>query len=171
MYAAYSKHTERRAQAILAERRRIQNERIRLEQDKAAEAKLAVERAKREAWEAEARVLEEYRENAALIRVEREEVRLEAKLPYRPTYKELERRTCKLFKVTPSELKSQRRHKDISFARHFLMYWTARLTSLSLPQIGRMLGNRDHTTILHGKNVYPIKRAKMKKGRHLRVVR
>lgn len=42
------------------------------------------------------------------------------------------------------------RNKHIVRWRHVLMYLAHRLTGYSLPQIGRLLGNRDHTTILHG---------------------
>lgn len=82
------------------------------------------------------------------------------------TFQRVEARACKLFRLKRLELYSSRRHKDIALARHFVMYWACRLTTLSLPQIGRLMGGRDHTTILHGKEAYVAKRAKM--GRYLR---
>lgn len=85
---------------------------------------------------------------------------------YRHTFKEIERRACKLFKLTPKDLQSSRRNREVCFARQFVMYWTARLCGYSYPQIGRLLGKRDHTTILHGAKIYPEKRAYM--GRNLR---
>jgi chromosomal replication initiation ATPase DnaA len=88
---------------------------------------------------------------------------------FRHTYREIERRACKVFKVTISEIRSNRRSRGIVFARQFIMYWSTRLTKLSLPQIGRLMGGRDHTTILHGKNIYRDKRAYM--GRNLRIAR
>lgn len=78
-------------------------------------------------------------------------------------------RVCTVFGVTVSELKSSRQGPEIAFARHAVCYWACRRTSMSLPQIGRLLGNRDHSTIHHGRNVYPQKRAKM--GRALRKLR
>ena len=42
------------------------------------------------------------------------------------------------------------RNKLVVRWRHILMYLAHRFTGYSFPQIGRMLGNRDHTTILHG---------------------
>lgn len=89
--------------------------------------------------------------------------------PYAITFAEIERRALKVFDIARSELRSPRNHADIAFARHFVMYWAARLTSLSMPQIGRLMGGKDHTTVLHGRNVYPAKRAKM--GRYLRAAR
>lgn len=91
------------------------------------------------------------------------------RVPYRHSYAVIERRACRVFRLTKVELLSKRRHRDVAFARQFIMYWACRLTIRSLPEIGRLMGGRDHTTCLHGKRVYPQKRAKM--GRHLRQVR
>ena len=88
---------------------------------------------------------------------------------FRHTYREIERRACRVFKVSVSEIRSNRRSRPIVFARQFVMYWAVRLTRLSLPQIGRLMGGRDHTTCLHGKREYPKKRAQM--GRYLREAR
>lgn len=87
---------------------------------------------------------------------------------YRINYREIERRICKALKVTPSEIASERRHRHIVLARQAIAYWAARLTVRSLPEIGRLMGGFDHTTILHGKRAYPAKRAAM--GRTLRPV-
>lgn len=51
--------------------------------------------------------------------------------------------------VTVLELKSPRREKRITLARHEACYRLKNETSLSLPQIGKLLGGRDHTTVLH----------------------
>ena len=87
--------------------------------------------------------------------------------PHR-SFRHLEAITCRLFKVTRHELRSDRRNRKIVLARQFLVYWTCRWTKLSLPQIGRLM-QRDHTTVLSSRNVYPQKRAKM--GRCVRVCR
>lgn len=76
---------------------------------------------------------------------------------------------CRVLKVTRNELMSNRRNKRVVFARQAIMYWSMRLSKLSSPEIGRRLGGLDHTTILHGKEAYPAKRAAM--GRHLREAR
>ena len=44
------------------------------------------------------------------------------------------------------------RKKDIALARQMCMYLLCIETDLSLGQIGSLLGNRDHTTILHGRD-------------------
>lgn len=94
--------------------------------------------------------------------------KLGEKISPRMTYAEIERRACNLFKCKRADIRSDRRHRDIVFARQFIAYWSFRLTSLSSPQIGKFM-KRDHTSILHGKDTYVVKRAKM--GRYLREVR
>ena len=44
------------------------------------------------------------------------------------------------------------RRREIAVPRQIAMYITRDLTNLSLPQIGQVFGNRDHTTVLHGCN-------------------
>lgn len=85
------------------------------------------------------------------------------------TYAEIEAKALRLFKMTKSELHSNRRHLDVVLARQFVCYWSVRLTRLSSVQIGRLMSGRDHTTILWGKLSYVRKRAEM--GRYLRPVR
>lgn len=47
------------------------------------------------------------------------------------------------------DLKSQRRTALPVKARQIAMYLAKTLTALSLPEIGRRFGGRDHTTVLH----------------------
>jgi len=54
------------------------------------------------------------------------------------------------YQVTPAELSGPRRSHDIAFARQVLMYLLRQETALTLTEIGRALGGRDHSTILHG---------------------
>lgn len=84
-------------------------------------------------------------------------------------FKRITRRACKVFKVSMVELMSGRRGGNVWMARQFCYYWTMRLTSMSTPQVGRLMGGRDHTTILHGRDKYIARRREM--GRTLRPVR
>lgn len=84
-------------------------------------------------------------------------------------YRRIEERACRVFRVTTFALKSNRRHRRLAAARHFIMYWAMRRTLLSSTQIGRLLGGRDHTTVLHGRDAYREKRGKA--GRNLRDIR
>lgn len=48
-----------------------------------------------------------------------------------------------------NDLASARRTADVVRARQILMFLCREHTTLSLPQIGRRVGGRDHTTVLH----------------------
>lgn len=54
------------------------------------------------------------------------------------------------FGLSPSDLTSKKRPREISNPRQIVMYLCRKLTDASLPKIGEMIGKRDHTTILHG---------------------
>lgn len=77
--------------------------------------------------------------------------------------------SMRLFRVTRKDLMGHGRNKRVANARQFVMYWSRRRTTMSYPQIGRLLGGKDHTTVLFGCRAYVEKRAIM--GRHLRLVR
>lgn len=64
---------------------------------------------------------------------------------------------CRKHGFTKSELLSARRAVPLVAARHEAMYRLSKETSLSLPMIGRRLGGRDHTTVLHGIRKYTAK--------------
>lgn len=89
-----------------------------------------------------------------------------AEVGFRHTVIGIERRICRATGLSRIELRSNRRRRDIVMARQAVMYWAYRLTTCSLPEIGRILGGRDHTTCLHATRVYPQKRAAM--GRYLK---
>jgi chromosomal replication initiator protein len=58
---------------------------------------------------------------------------------------------CAVFYGVPvSSLFAERRTKDIVKPRQIAMYLAKELTPRSLPDIGRRIGGRDHTTVLHG---------------------
>ncbi len=59
---------------------------------------------------------------------------------------------CKNYNLTPKELVSKRRSRNISFPRQIAMYICRELTDLSLPKIGEEFGGRDHTTVIHAKD-------------------
>ena len=50
---------------------------------------------------------------------------------------------------SPSVITAQRRHRTVTYWRQILMYLAHHLTGYSYPQIGRLCGGRDHTTVLH----------------------
>ena len=54
------------------------------------------------------------------------------------------------YSITMDDLISHSRRREITVPRQIAMYLTREMTNLSLPQIGQVFGNRDHTTVLHG---------------------
>ncbi len=54
------------------------------------------------------------------------------------------------YSIDLEELQSQRRQADSVFARQVIMYLSKDMTPRSYPEIGRYLGGRDHTTVMHG---------------------
>jgi chromosomal replication initiator protein len=58
--------------------------------------------------------------------------------------------TASFYQVSPAALGGPSRERTTVHARHVAMYLLRAHTALSLQQIGRLLGNRDHTTVHHG---------------------
>lgn len=63
---------------------------------------------------------------------------------------DIKREICEYFDITRMELVSPRRNVMSVRCRHIAMLMCKRFTGRSLPEIGRRLGGRDHSTILHG---------------------
>jgi len=57
---------------------------------------------------------------------------------------------AEFYNLTPMELKGNRRDKTTALARQMAMYLLREESNLSLPHIGKLLGGRDHSTVLHG---------------------
>jgi chromosomal replication initiator protein len=51
-----------------------------------------------------------------------------------------------------SDMKSQKKNKNIVFARQISMYLSRKLTASSFPDIGEKIGGRDHSTIIYANN-------------------
>ena len=51
--------------------------------------------------------------------------------------------------VTPADVRSSKRNREIALPRQIAMYLTRDMTDLSLPRIGDAFGGRDHTTVMH----------------------
>lgn len=56
------------------------------------------------------------------------------------------------FGITPLDISSQKRNKEVAFPRQIVMYLCQNMTGASLQEIGKYLGGRDHTTIIHGRD-------------------
>ncbi len=66
----------------------------------------------------------------------------------KPSVEDVLSATASVFGVTPNELVARDRRPDVARARKVAIYLARELTGKSLPEIGRRLGGRDHSTIL-----------------------
>ncbi|GMA29036.1 chromosomal replication initiator protein DnaA [Arenivirga flava] len=57
--------------------------------------------------------------------------------------------TAEYFKLTVDDLYGSSRSQAIATARQIAMYLCREMTNLSLPKIGQLFGNRDHTTVMY----------------------
>ena len=53
------------------------------------------------------------------------------------------------FNISLSDMLSQRRSRPLARPRQIAMYLAKKMTTRSLPEIGRRFANRDHTTVIH----------------------
>ncbi len=77
-----------------------------------------------------------------LKRIEREEVTIE----------EIIKTIAAKLNVKISDIKSQKKNKNLVFARQIAMYLARKLTALSFPDIGEKVGGRDHSTVIYANN-------------------
>jgi hypothetical protein len=67
-----------------------------------------------------------------------------------PTVREIVSVCASVYGVSYLDIVSARRTLDVIWPRQVAMYLSKEMTPRSLPEIGRVIGNRDHTTVLHG---------------------
>lgn len=61
----------------------------------------------------------------------------------------IKKEVSKYFGVKISDMESEKRSKNIAFPRQIAIYLIREHTNYSLPQMGKLFGGRDHTTIRH----------------------
>lgn len=83
-------------------------------------------------------------------RVERKRKALAELSTPQPNWRIICAEVCAKHDITAAELLSARRPVRLVMARHEAMWRLKNETSMSLPQIGRRLGGRDHTTVISG---------------------
>ena len=67
----------------------------------------------------------------------------------RITIDEIQNKVASYFNIKIDDLISSRRIRTFARPRQVAMYLTKKLTTRSLPEIGRKFGGRDHTTVIH----------------------
>ena len=65
------------------------------------------------------------------------------------TVDKIQNTVSNFFNISLSEMLSQRRSRPLARPRQIAMYLSKKLTTRSLPEIGRRFANRDHTTVIH----------------------
>ena len=56
---------------------------------------------------------------------------------------------CKHFNVSPNSVNSRSRKHDFVIARQVSMYMAQKYTKMPASRIGKLVGNRDHSTVVH----------------------
>ncbi len=72
--------------------------------------------------------------------------------PYRPELQDILEITASYHQLTLDDLLGKHRTRDVSAARHIAIYLAREEIQATLPEIGRALGGRTHSTILNGYN-------------------
>jgi chromosomal replication initiator protein len=66
-----------------------------------------------------------------------------------PDVTAIQRATAKYFDVSVESLRGKRRTSQVALARQVAMYITKQATGLTLVEIGKRFGNRDHSTVIY----------------------
>ena len=56
---------------------------------------------------------------------------------------------AKYFNIDAKDLRGSKRNNEVAFPRQIAMYLCRKVAQMSLPQIGKDFGKRDHTTVMH----------------------
>ena len=78
-----------------------------------------------------------------------ETVGLRAAPAAKTSIEDIQRKTAEFYKLDVRDFHSPQRARRVARPRQVAMYLARKLTTRSLPEIGRRFGGRDHTTVLH----------------------
>jgi len=65
------------------------------------------------------------------------------------TIEEIQKKVASHYAIKLSDMFSAKRSRQIALPRQVAMYLSKKLTTMSLPEIGKNFGGKDHTTVLH----------------------
>ena len=68
------------------------------------------------------------------------------------TIEQIQQKVADFYKITKSELLSDRRDKKYSLPRQVAFYLSKHITKKSFPEIGRYFGNKNHATVIFACN-------------------
>ena len=66
-----------------------------------------------------------------------------------PAVRTIQRRVAARYGVRVNDIRSARRGQAVVWPRHVAIHLSRELTMRSLPEIGRLFGGRDHTTVMY----------------------
>ena len=78
-----------------------------------------------------------------------EAVGLRASPGAKTSIEDIQKKTAEFYKLEVKDFHSPQRARRVARPRQVAMYLSRKLTTRSLPEIGRRFGGRDHTTVLH----------------------
>jgi chromosomal replication initiator protein len=58
-------------------------------------------------------------------------------------------RVCRTYEVTPNAVKGRSRKKELVVPRQLTMYLANKYTNIPVTRIGKLIGSRDHSTVIH----------------------
>ncbi len=61
---------------------------------------------------------------------------------------DIESAVTSFFGITPADIHSSKKDRTVSTARSFSMYLARKYTDMSFPEIGRLMGNKNHATVI-----------------------
>lgn len=70
-------------------------------------------------------------------------------IPVKTTSETIIKETAKLWNVKEEDIYKKGRSQPLAFARQVAMFLTHELTGLSTVRVGKIFGNRDHTTVMY----------------------
>jgi chromosomal replication initiator protein len=70
--------------------------------------------------------------------------------PSRLTVKRIQDTVADFYDLDPEVMTSANKKRDWAHARQVAMYFARKILARSYPEIGRMFGGKDHTTVLYG---------------------
>ena len=88
------------------------------------------------------------------------------------TIEEIQKRVSEYFNIRQSDMLSTRRSRVVARPRQIAMYLSKICTTKSLPEIGKLFGGRDHTTVIHAvKKVESLYKADISFSEHIKVLK
>ena len=88
------------------------------------------------------------------------------------TIEEIQKKVSEYFNIRQSDMLSTRRSRVVARPRQVAMYLCKICTTKSLPEIGKLFGGRDHTTVIHAvKKVEGLYKTDISFSEHIKVLK